>query len=417
MGIYNLNKTNDLNAINEYFSKNVFPNEFEHNFDLNVNECSEHDKNVFFNSVLSSAWTYFFDLFNERMENLDRNTKFNQEYISRPSDFKLEDYLSDPVGFLSDLLRVLFEYQYWTGQRKTHRFLDADILTTLDKLYSKSEFNKHYQFRWIRDDLSVALAKFIIDSPDFKSAREFVSQIESRRAIIISEIDVKLGEVSEKIEANRKHATSDISKKYSDIIREIRETEGEINESLVNIKFKSDQVTALEERVSKLRTEYNFIGLSAGFSKIKDKKEVELRTSEVYYKNLFGCLFIAPIIIIAIHLFKSELYPSDFSVIFLIFPFLTIELVLIYFFRLSYLEAKSIRTQLIQIELRLSLCASIENYVEFRKNNIEAGSKVFDIFDSLIFSPIQVNDNNIPSMFDGVDAIADLANKVMKSRG
>nr|EIX1665360.1 hypothetical protein [Cronobacter sakazakii] len=99
---------------------------------------------------------------------------------------------------------------------------------------------------------------------------------------------------------------------------------------------------------------------------------------------------------------------------FLILPFFTIEMILIYFFRLSYLEAKSIRTQLVQIELRLSLCAFIDGYVEYRKKNNTNVEKVLDCFDSLIFSPIQTNENNIPAMFDGVEALAGLADKVIK---
>lgn len=87
---------------------------------------------------------------------------------------------------------------------------------------------------------------------------------------------------------------------------------------------------------------------------------------------------------------------------------------LIYFFRLSYLEAKSIRTQLVQIDLRLSLCSFIDGYVEYRKKNNVNIDKVLEIFDSLIFSPIQTNENNIPSMFDGIEAIAGLAEKITK---
>ena len=87
---------------------------------------------------------------------------------------------------------------------------------------------------------------------------------------------------------------------------------------------------------------------------------------------------------------------------------------IIYFFRLSYLEAKALRTQLMQIELRLSLCSFIDGYVEYRKKNDIAIDKVLDAFDSLIFSPIQTNENNIPAMFDGLEAIAGVAEKVMK---
>lgn len=85
------------------------------------------------------------------------------------------------------------------------------------------------------------------------------------------------------------------------------------------------------------------------------------------YKNLFGTVFIAPVIAVIIHFAFPDLYPKDYSAIFILFPFITIEMAIIYFFRLSYLEAKALRTQLMQIDLRLSLCAFIDGYVEYRR--------------------------------------------------
>lgn len=174
------------------------------------------------------------------------------------------------------------------------------------------------------------------------------------------------------------------------------------------------EIKELEGRVQDLKSEYNFVGLSSGFNKIKEKKELELRNIEVNYKNLFGCIFIVPVIITVLHLVTPAVFPKDLTVLFLALPFLTIEMALIYFFRLSYLEAKSIRTQLVQIDLRLSLCSFIDGYVEYRKKNNVNIDKVLEIFDSLIFSPIQTNENNIPSMFDGIEAIAGLAEKITK---
>ncbi|EMG3984913.1 hypothetical protein V4287_000398 [Serratia marcescens] len=416
MSFYDSSKVSNINKTNARITRDVTSHVSEYKFDINEDEYSNEDKEVFFYSVLGSAWAIFYELFNNKRDSLDKNTIFNQTHIASSIEFTEEDYSNDPVSFLSNLLRVLFEFDYWVGLQTSYKILDHEILTKLDKLYAEKEWSLYYQFKWVRDKLSVALAKFVIDSKEFVEARELVATITNRREKISSEIDFKLGEATERIGSEKSEALREIANRYNDIIKEIRDTEAGVTESVENIKLKSEQVNALEDRISKLRTEYNFVGISSGFNKIKEKKELELRTCEIQYINLFGCLFIAPVIAVLFYFFKSEVIPKDFSVVFFLFPFVTIELALIYYFRLLYLEAKSIRTQLIQIELRLSLCAFIENYMEFRKDNHATGDKTLDSFDSLIFSPIQVNDNNIPSMFDGVDAIADLAAKIMKGK-
>ncbi len=78
--------------------------------------------------------------------------------------------------------------------------------------------------------------------------------------------------------------------------------------------------------------------------------------------------------------------------------------------RLYYIEGKAIKAQLLQIEQRLSLCEFIHDYVE-TKNNSGAEKESWSLFEKLIFSPIQVSSENIPSLLDGASSIAELAGK------
>ncbi|PEH72643.1 hypothetical protein CRM76_12240 [Edwardsiella tarda] len=98
-------------------------------------------------------------------------------------------------------------------------------------------------------------------------------------------------------------------------------------------------------------------------------------------------------------------------------PLATIELVFLYFFRLSYIDAKSIKTQVLQIDVRLSLCAFIHSYIDFRKENGGDVNELLKCFDTMIFSPIQAVEGNIPSMFDGSEAIANFLSKVVTGKG
>lgn len=85
--------------------------------------------------------------------------------------------------------------------------------------------------------------------------------------------------------------------------------------------------------------------------------------------------------------------------------------------RLFYVEVKSIKSQLIQIDLRLNLCEFIYDYIETRdKTHSEKVSESWKGFEALIFSPIQPNEDKIPSVMDGTDALVDLAGKILKAK-
>ncbi|HDG1686589.1 TPA: hypothetical protein PFE28_002532 [Kluyvera cryocrescens] len=291
--------------------------------------------------------------------------------------------------------------------------MSDDILSQLEDHFGGKKYAPYTQFSWIRDSLPVALMKWLLNSDNFISARTLITHIDEAKENNLHEISQKSGYVIKEIKTETNNCKSFLSKTFDNIRSNISEVKNEADVTLGYVKSALTEVKALEERVSNLKSEYNFVGLSHGFSKIKEKKEKELSVTEMNYKNLFGTIFIAPIIAVIMHFWLPAVYPKDYTALFILFPFITIEMAIIYFFRLSYLEAKALRTQLIQIELRLSLCSFIDGYVEYRKKHNIPIDKVLDSFDSLIFSPIQTNENNIPAMFDGVEAIAGFADKVI----
>ncbi|KHS75860.1 hypothetical protein RC94_11390 [Pectobacterium brasiliense] len=380
----------------------------------------------YIDSVLYDAWEYFMTLIDNQITSLDENTKYNQQMIPNKIKFNVNDLKENKLGFLSYLLRLIYEYCFWVGvDDNTPHFINKKTLNNLEIVSHEIKSPNADHFQWIRDSLPIALAKWTISSSEFKEAKNVISKFGSEKESVIddikelkykyeSDMNVQYGGLKNELENKRDNIISSIENEYSLTLKKIKNSEQEVDKSVSKIIAGENELKALEERIKGLRTEYDFVGLSSGFDRIKIKKENELRNSEVVYKNIFGCLFLAPVAAFLAHFIKPGVYPENFSAIFVLFPLITIELVLIYFFRLSYLESKSIRTQLLQIELRLSLCAFIQNYVDYRKDHGKNISKLLDSFDSLIFSPIQVNDNNIPSMFDGADAIADLAGKIMK---
>jgi predicted signal transduction protein with EAL and GGDEF domain len=67
-----------------------------------------------------------------------------------------------------------------------------------------------------------------------------------------------------------------------------------------------------------------------------------------------------------------------------------------------------VKAQLLQLDLRQSLCAFIESYVDFAQEKKSKGVEALSRFEMLIFAGISPDVNNIPNTFDGVEQLAKL---------
>ena len=71
-------------------------------------------------------------------------------------------------------------------------------------------------------------------------------------------------------------------------------------------------------------------------------------------------------------------------------PFVSIELISLYLFRVILTHYNSIKTQIMQLELRQTLCQFIQSYVEYAKEIKEKDGDSLEKFENLIFSSIQM---------------------------
>lgn len=85
------------------------------------------------------------------------------------------------------------------------------------------------------------------------------------------------------------------------------------------------------------------------------------------------------------------------------FPILGFEILLLYFFRFALLHFNASKAQLLQLEVRMAVCAFIEDYAKFAKENKEQDLSKFE---SMIFSAIAPDNEKMPSTFDGMDQLA-----------
>ncbi|HBV7966924.1 TPA: hypothetical protein MD611_002321 [Klebsiella pneumoniae] len=152
--------------------------------------------------------------------------------------------------------------------------------------------------------------------------------------------------------------------------------------------------------------------MSKAFSKLLQTKQEEYRKNHNTVAFFSALLVVIPVGALLNHILELYKVEFNFSALAYYLPILSLELLMFYFMRLYYIEGKAIKAQLLQIEQRLSLCEFIHDYVE-TKNNSGSEKESWSLFEKLIFSPIQVSSENIPSLLDGASSIAELAGKIL----
>ena len=169
---------------------------------------------------------------------------------------------------------------------------------------------------------------------------------------------------------------------------------------------------SLEEQ----KREYNFIGLSDGFRLLRDQKKVELKWQNIAYY----ILMITIILLIIIKTTWSAYYLNINNLnspIFIITAISTILFlfILLYFFKISLVNTRSIKSQILQIDLRLTLCQFIHNYetdtIKLRNENMKDS---FDKFESVIFAPIVATEDQMPATFDGLEQLTGILSSFNK---
>jgi len=200
---------------------------------------------------------------------------------------------------------------------------------------------------------------------------------------------------------------------YEENIKKIEQHSIILKETSDNIQKSADEkledVKRLDDRLKNLKQGFNFVALSDGFSRMLNEKKKSK-------KWILLLLFFIAVIISAIPLFK--IIPACETIpickIFSDGTNLTwqqiaisagLELVLIYFFRVVLFHYRTVQTQIMQLDLRLSLCQFIQSYAKEIKTN---DKDALDKFENLIFSSILSSDEKIPSTFDGLEQLSSL---------
>ena len=170
---------------------------------------------------------------------------------------------------------------------------------------------------------------------------------------------------------------------------------------------KVENVQQLKVALGNYESAFNFVGLYEGFDSLQKQKVQEKKKLEKSYGNL-GMVIILLIIAEFVFLNFFLKVPTIVSTISIVIPSLTLLLVLLYFLKITLVNLNSVRSQLLQIDLRMTLCRFIQKYSESSKELRNGNEKALEKFENMIFSSIVSTDEKIPSTFDGMDQIANL---------
>lgn len=367
---------------------NFIDNNFTHYNEIPEN-LSRLDDSVLADCIIVVAWRYFKNLYIHRRDSLNKYTSYNQKFLHQGNTPSLQELKDDKFYFLNKILRILFEYNFWASDDfGPPMFLSPEILEKLDKLKPPSDFQVN--FIWIERSMPAALTKDLLLSDKFSFLTKIAVDVENLESTISHNIEKGLEDVENKT-------------------NELRE---QVNELIQSSNSSIHSLNEYDSKLKEYKSDYNFVLLSKAFSNLRGKKRTEFQINNFIVLIFSLCLTCIPLIALANHIKGWYIIELNLSSLAYYLPLLSLELLLFYFMRLYYIEGKAIKAQLLQIDQRLSLCEFIHDYVETKKNS-GAEKESWSLFEKLIFSPIQVTSENIPSLLDGASSIAELAGKVL----
>lgn len=182
------------------------------------------------------------------------------------------------------------------------------------------------------------------------------------------------------------------------------------------IASKESTTNALKEKLEQYKIGFNFVGLYQGFSGLAEKKNKEafwLFVSLIGMGLFILAPLIAEIILSLMGIYNGKIF--SFEHLLILIPIISIEIILIYFFRIILLNHRSVKAQIMQIELRQTLCQFIQSYTGYSSEMKKQDSSALEKFESLIFSGVLSDPEKLPSTFDGVTQIGNLIKSIKNS--
>lgn len=180
-----------------------------------------------------------------------------------------------------------------------------------------------------------------------------------------------------------------------------------------DLNEREGRVKAIEASLSRYENGFNFVGLYQGFDDLANEKKSEL-DGILFWLKLLSVIIFLPIITEFLVIYRSidNISAIRDGLLASIFPTLSLVAISIYYFRVLLFNYKSVKSQLLQIDLRKTLCRFIQSYSEYASKIKSQDADVLDKFERIIFSGIVTEDGNLPSTFDGVEQIGNFIKSI-----
>ena len=319
-------------------------------------------------------------------ENLNETKKWNAFDLSQLS----ENIISDDLAFLKYGALTLFVYlKEWEFRRgiKENEQENPIVRNFYNFIYTEKnqkylEFKTHYDFV---DELPFIICGEIYSNSKLNEIRKFLEEKDfSDYKALIKE-----------------------SEKASDLISGWNST----------FDVKIYEVKELEKKLESYKTTYDFVLLNEGFKNLYDQKKDDLKNPESNYKWLFRFILAIPVLEIIFFgwLIANQIEINSVAIWYMVVPSISLILFLFYFYRINLQEIRSIKSQMMQLELRMALCQFIQNYADDSEKLHKKNEKGFEKFENIIFSPLVSSDDKIPTTFDGMEQLAKLVSEFRKS--
>lgn len=298
------------------------------------------------------------------------------------------------------------------------REIDTNDRKIIEKLFKVLESNQDCKFE--EDDIN-ALTDFITkisEGEDYTNEPEFkqnfiklVSSILEKLNISVNNEDSSSSDLESKIQSFEKKFND-----YLPILNEIQDVSAyyeDIHDNMVSLDQKLEDVSN-KEKILKSIKEYNeqeiaknnFNLLSSGFASILREKKRKLTILSCLLIGFGGLILSIPILIICADIFHWRIlfYPSS------IVALTTIELFIIYYFKIFLHNYNEVKEQILQIDNKQSLLGFISNYLKFKDMNNITDSSI-ERLEEIIFSRISPEIKQSPTAPD----LASIIDKIIKA--
>ncbi|MBA0182694.1 hypothetical protein H0261_02975 [Pectobacterium versatile] len=247
--------------------------------------------------------------------------------------------------------------------------------------------------------------------------------------------------------------------KAHDLVIKNEATLNELTSQTRKLNNLKKEVNELEKKLNGLESTLQVNLLKNAFLKIKSDISEQLKNENEKYKKSVRATLFTPVIVTVFSIFLHVIFPFSMNllefqythiynaivnfsyetIILYSLPIIAFEIALFYFTRVIYVEIKSLKAQITQIDHRIASCEFIRSYMKQKNDHLEEIIKLSynetvknmfkddgdgvgkfisfpSDFERLIFTPIQMTSDNIPAVLDGVNSIAELAGKVMSAK-